>query len=408
MTSTAKIVWLICLIFVPLVGFACPDQIKVLSGSWEEGGGKFSLVVQAQDSGGEVCKVSETLRLGFAGPGRFSNEGDTAKPQAYISKNSSNRNFYYHGQSGDQITIRAGFGLADAWTENWQADFIIGGDDSSASDDSSQTQVSNSDDDYTVLSTQTEEKTFSAKTNWRIGAGQDRLVLVGSRVTFKVEDSASDKERTIYYWSFGDGAAVRGAVASHTYRYPGVYQVVVTAKDSFGREAAARVKVKVIAPTVAVNFVDQTGSVRVSNQNGEEINLGNFQLIASDQPTFVFPTDTIISVGQTIVVDQSISGLEFSPQLSLLDPTGHLVAESNLAAKAKADLTAQLVSLQARLLSAQHQLATASFKSTSVVTTKISPVLITDQEPAPTERVVTLEKTSPSPLKRLLNFFKMK
>jgi len=409
MTSIAKIVWFICLTFVPLVGLACPDKIAILPGDWENSTTRISLRVQSQNSSGGLCVPDETIRLSFPDLNADQITGQAGKLQAWIAPpKQANRNFYYHSDSlsTDQITVIATTDSGKSWQATMALADIIAGNSETSDNDSNQTETE--DDDYSVLSSQADAGSYTKSSKWQIGIGKDRLVLVGSRTTFKIEDSAGDKGGIIYYWSFGDGAAVRGAVASHTYRYPGVYQVVVTAKDSFGREAAARVKVKVIAPTVAVNFVDQTGSVRVSNQNGEEINLGNFQLIASDQPAFVFPANTIISVGQTIVIDQSISGLQFASQLSLLDPTGRLVAESNLAAKPKADLASQLVSLQARLLSAQHQLAATSFKSTGVATTKTSPALITDQEPAPTERVVTLEKTSPSPLKRLLNFFKMK
>lgn len=416
MISINKIGWLVVIWATVITPVLAQDSsctvagIAILPGNWENSGTKISLKVQSQDSSGSSCNTNETIYLTFPNSRADQITGESGgKLQAWISATKANRYFYYHSDSlnTDQITVIATTNSDKSWQATVAIADIITGNNATSDDDLNQVKTENS-DDYLVLSTQTEEKTFSAKSNWRIGAGSDRLVLVGSRVNFKVEDNAGDNQRTIYSWSFGDGAAKRGAVAGHTYNYPGVYQVVVTAKDSLGREAAARLKVKVIAPTVAVGFVGQTGSVKVSNKNGEEINLGQFRLVASDQPAFIFPPDTIIGIGQTIIVDQSISGLEFSPTLSLLDPTGRLVAESNLATKRGSDLAAQLVSLQARLLSAQNQLAAASVKSTAITTAETSPALINNQEPSLTEQVVTLGKPSVSPLKRLLNFFKMK
>ena len=403
--SKSKIIWLIALFFFPLVGLACPDQIAILVGSWEEGGGKFSLTAQAQNSSGELCKVGETLRLGFSGPGRFSNEGDTSEPQAYISKNSSNRNFYYHGSTGDVITVRAGFGTNTDWTESWQTSFTIGG--SSGNQSTTDADQISDGSDYSVFSTQAEVSSYAKSSKWQIGIGKDRSVLAGSRVAFKIDDNANN-QKAIYEWSFGDGARVRGKVASHTYRHPGTYLVVVTADNRAGQEAVARIKVKVSAPKVAVAFLDSTGSVKLANKNGEEINLGSFSLIADEQKPFVFPADTIIGVGQEIVVDESVSGLAHSDYLVLFDPTGRVVAESGLAADKREEATAKLEQLQSHLQAAQIQLAavTAGRRAVSASAPPLPPTAEPELSPA-LNRTVTLTKPDSSPLKRLLNLFKL-
>ena len=402
--SKSKIIWLVALFFFPLVGLACPDKIAILPGSWEEGGGKFSLTAQAQDSSGELCKVGETLRLGFSGPGRFSNEGDTSEPQTYISKNSSNRNFYYHGSTGDAITIRAGFGTADAWTESWRADFTIG----NSSNNQSTTETENEDDDsYSILSTQAETSAFSAKKNWQIGIGKDRSVLAGSRVAFKIDDNAAASQQAIYQWSFGDGARVRGKVASHTYRHPGTYLVVVTADNRAGQEAVARVKVKVSAPKVAVSFLDLTGSVKLANKNGEEINLGSFSLIADEQKPFVFPADTIIGVGQEVVIDESISGLAHGDYLVLFDPTGRVVAESGLAALKREEATAKLEQLQSSLRETENRLAARATSNRLAAVSAPSANPPSLAEASNTLNTIVLEREGDSLLSWLRKLFKL-
>jgi hypothetical protein len=402
--NKSKIIWLIAAFFFPLVASACPDQLAVLPGSWDEGNGKFSLTVQAQDSSGELCKVGETLRLGFSGPGRFSNEGDTSEPQAYISKNSSNRNFYYHGSTGDTITIRAGFGTATDWTESWQTSFTIGNNSNNQLiTDADQTS---DDSDYSVFSTQAEVSSFATKKNWQIGIGKDRSVLAGSRVAFKIDDNANNQQ-AIYQWSFGDGARVRGKVASHTYRHPGTYLVVVTADNRAGQEAVARIKVKVSAPKVAVSFLDSTGSVKLANKNGEEINLGSFSLTADGQKPFVFPADTIIGVGQEIVIDESISGLAYDDYLVLFDPTGRVVAESGLAALKREEAMAKLEQLQSSLREAQTTLASTQVNQRLVAVSAPSANPPSLAEASNTPNTIVLEREGDSLLSWLRKLFKL-
>jgi hypothetical protein len=53
-------------------------------------------------------------------------------------------------------------------------------------------------------------------------------------------------------WAFGDGGAGSTAVAYHTYRDPGVYNVVVTATDPGGETASATVPVTVLADSLLI------------------------------------------------------------------------------------------------------------------------------------------------------------
>lgn len=61
-----------------------------------------------------------------------------------------------------------------------------------------------------------------------------------------------------YAWDWGDGEATAGVRASHQYRAPGVYRVVVTATDDAGREwqRVREVEVRAAAPRAAEIDVD--------------------------------------------------------------------------------------------------------------------------------------------------------
>jgi len=293
--------------------------------------------------------------------------------------------------SSPVITIIAGSGSG-----------VTSGD---SNDDS--TDQTSDDSDYSVFSTQVEVSSYTKSSKWQIGIGKDRSVLAGARVAFKIDDNAAASQQAIYQWSFGDGARVRGKVASHTYRHPGTYLVVVTADNRAGQEAVARVKVKVSAAKVAVSFLDSTGSVKLANKNGEEINLGSFSLTADEQKPFVFPADTIIGVGQEIVVDESISGLEFGAHLALFDPTGRVVAESGLAADKREETMVKLEQLQSSLREVQIQLAarTTSNRLAAVSAPSANPPSLAGA--SNTLNTIVLEREGDSLLSWLRKLFKL-
>jgi len=64
-------------------------------------------------------------------------------------------------------------------------------------------------------------------------------------VTFNASKS-TDPDGTIakYQWSFGDGASGSGKIVTHTYRNPGIYNIMLTVTDDQGATASASGKVE--------------------------------------------------------------------------------------------------------------------------------------------------------------------
>lgn len=102
-------------------------KIAIIAGpkDWVQTDTKTPYTVQAQDSAGVKCAVSETLRLSFesSAGGAFTGKDGTKPALASIYKGDANRNFYYQHAAGasDVITIKAGYGTdKDNWSVVWE------------------------------------------------------------------------------------------------------------------------------------------------------------------------------------------------------------------------------------------------------------------------------------------------
>jgi PKD repeat protein len=105
-----------------------------------------------------------------------------------------------------------------------------------------------------------------------------------------------------YFWNFGDGSEATGERVSHTYVFPGEYQVVLNGYSGLGREAVSRTTVKVTEPAISITEVNlNNGYVSLKNLSTYETNLFGWNL-GCGVTAFAFPRDTIIVAGGEIKI----------------------------------------------------------------------------------------------------------
>lgn len=178
--------------------------------------------------------------------------------------------------------------------------------------------------------------------NWEITAGRPRRVLVGVPVIFEVGTIAgSPLGSRSYTWVFGDGASFFGPTSIHTYRFPGVYQVVVNAQAT-ELKAVARTTVTVEAPQLSIEPIGPAAA-KITNHQPIEVNLGGFRIAAGPTTLLIIPTDTIIAgrtgVIMSLPVESAINPKDNRP-LTILSPTGDPVATTLVIQESSADPTA--------------------------------------------------------------------
>jgi hypothetical protein len=215
--------------------------------------------------------------------------------------------------------------------------------------------------------------TADAKIDFQISAGRDRLTSVGNNIVFQVEATKLQNvsEQNIYYdWSFGDGATSQGKIVSHQYSFPGEYTVVVNGIAS-DKQAVSRVVVKVISPEISISKV--SGGLSVTNKSKTEFNLEGWR-INSNNKDFVFPKDTIILAGKTIIFDDKVTGI-YSENVSLQNPLGKILATTNYVNTT----TTNIASIQNQINEVKDKLVKIS--STKVSSSTVKKVVKIAQKP---------------------------
>lgn len=286
------------------------------------------ITMQAQDSGGNPFQTPETIDLEFvstSGTGEFL--GSTGNPVTKtMSKNTSNRTFYYKDSTEGNfvLTVKA-TGRESGKTWEVSQNIFVGDSGSPAilSANTTSTQSTSSGGSSSYVSTQlgsTQNMVLD------ISAGADRLVTVGTPITFQ----ANIKKNTVqnagldFAWSFGDANVGVGKMVTHTYKYPGDYVAVLraTAGDIY---SISRVKVRVIEPTI--NLYEYSDYIELHNGTNQEINLFNWKL-TSEGKGFVFQADTIILPNSKITVDRGMMRMKGEKDgiAKLFDANGNILS----------------------------------------------------------------------------------
>ncbi len=277
--------------------YAAPARVVFLTEPLRVEPGELSetLTIQTQTDDGEPVKVDETFDLEFvstSATGEFLNsEGEPVS--LVMSRNSSNRNFYYRDSASGSVTLvvtltgrtsgvvletsqAIGVGQAPAVTgETAGSGETTSGSSRSLSSHTSPPELSK----------------LAEKHEFKIGAGRPRLVMVNSPVWFRAAIESPPGRRPEIIWSFGDGFGLRGESVTHTYQAPGHYTVVARGR-LVNDEVSSRTTVEVVAPEVRV-VTDGQGKLFLENRGTQELNLGGWRLLVDDKELSVAP-ETIL------------------------------------------------------------------------------------------------------------------
>jgi hypothetical protein len=152
------------------------------------------------------------------------------------------------------------------------------------------------------------------------------MALVGSPIKFDAKYNITKNQCVpIFNWSYGDGFSGSGKEVSHTYKFPGEYQVVLNSVCG-DYSAVSRTIVKVILPNIEITKLD-TGDLEILNKGENDINIGNYKVIGTPN-IFNFAEDTIITSKNKIIISKNDLGFvgPTSSTIHLLNPSGGEVA----------------------------------------------------------------------------------
>jgi len=124
-------------------------------------------------------------------------------------------------------------------------------------------------------------------------------------------------------WSFGDGSAAEGTRATKTYRYPGTYAVVATARD--GAATAERtLVVTVTAAAVRVSALSGDG-ITLTNASSSPVDLSGWRIV-TDKGQFRIPEGMRLLPDAKVLIPFTIMNLPVCLTAELLYPDGTIAA----------------------------------------------------------------------------------
>ena len=249
-----------------------------------------------------------------------------------MSKNTANRTFYYKDSTEGVFAITINARGRDTGIElSANQKIIVSPDSSQNSGLNSYGEVLGVSDGLSSYSPSSQSsagndtRVSSLSSRLEILVGNDRVTSPGSPIWFQATVKKNTTlSSTELNWSFGDGNVGVGPLVSHSYKYPGDYVVVLSAKagDIF---SVSRLKVKVAESSILVS--DGGEYLEITNNGNTEINLFNWR-IENNGKGFVFQPNTIILPHFSVRFDKSLlkmKGYDNSLGISLKNSLGEAV-----------------------------------------------------------------------------------
>ncbi len=310
------------------------------------------ITIQVQDLSGNEQKANETIYFNLisSGNGEFSSNKDTWKPLAtlpsdfsassvYIASSSVKRTFYYKGLSEGNhvITVFAksksgkSFGsIIQSINIGNQVTTPSNGEDPIIKPNTSNTGSNNTIPDGISLHSSEEglSNYNDGSSLLEVSAGRERITYIGVPVEFVAKyrvDKSIVGINPNFRWSFGDGISTDGEKVVHSYKFLGEYDVVLNAEIGDTR-SVSRTTVNVLSPDVSIKTLID-GDIEVKNNGKVEINLGGW-VINVLFSRFVFPKDTIVGFGKSIILSKDNTKIivKNNDLLILANPSGGKVA----------------------------------------------------------------------------------
>ena len=299
-----------------------------------------ALTVQARTAAGDATPISQTACLALSSSsatGRFSSSASTwnAITVLTMSKNTTNKNFYYQDSSegSHTITVRLAFKpesesrACSAWPlSEWGTTLdasqvmTIGVQAQSNTQNTSSAAQASTTTQTQSQTTQTTPQTVTPPVSSYVppplqtlfaDAGADRVEIVGADTVFR--GRAYTRAQTLvenvrYVWNFGDGTTAEGESVQHHYNFPGRYAVTLTVAQD--RNSGADRLIVTAEPARLGFVVHDDGSVEIVNNAGRDLDLSHW-IVAKGYQRFMLPDESYLLAGASLRISQKT--LAFMP-----------------------------------------------------------------------------------------------
>ena len=304
-----------------------------------------AITVQASSA---VTQTTCLLVSSNSSTGQFSSSATSwnAVSAVTMSKNSSNRTFYYKDSTEGSYTFTVKVApkpdsvSSSCTTWSGAAAAVQSTITQAVTIGSGGTQVQSQDQTQTQTATDTSSQTQTQVTTTSGGVGPP---LITAQITTDTTTAAGAGTRFVgaafgatgeplsgarYVWNFGDGATGEGSSVLHTYEYPGVYDVELSVGYNYS-SATARASVAVKAPKVAL-VLQADDSLVVANMATQDLSIGEW-ILSSGKNSFRIPPDTLVHAQGGVRFSPAVMGFAASTDAVLSFANGKVAATSTIA-----------------------------------------------------------------------------
>src|SRR3989344_7054360 len=159
-------------------------------------------------------------------------------------------------------------------------------------------------------------------------------------IPLALEGKAMQDERQLYhgrfFWNFGDGDFREVKVTNtdkftHTYFYPGDYDVILDYYPNFFADtpaASQKITVKVVKASVSISQVgnEKDFFIELTNNDSNAADISNWTILSATK-IFKIPRNTVLAPKKKIIISPKITGFTIADRstLKLVGPAGEAV-----------------------------------------------------------------------------------
>jgi PKD domain len=289
--------------------------------------------VQTQNTTGTAEPVSETNDVTFSSSsptGEFLNSTGNAVTKT-MSKNTSSRTFFYRDSAtgeyvltigikgrdtGKSFTATQSIKITNTSSDNTNTTATTTGNGGTTATTTQTTSTATTTQTTTATSTNTVTNNtdlsahsgtvsityITPELDLKVDAGRHRISITKNPIEFdaKTSELSNYTSNAKYTWTFGDGRSDTGKKVTHTYLFPGEYNVVLNV-DALDKHAVSRTVVKVINPEVEIIDIQKgmDGYVELRNNSTYEVNVGGW-IIDAGSTKVEIARDTIITPNTSV------------------------------------------------------------------------------------------------------------
>src|SRR3989338_1756946 len=151
--------------------------------------------------------------------------------------------------------------------------------------------------------------------------------IAGAEILFEGKAFGFDGKEIIaqrYIWSFGDGDFANGRKVSHTFKFPGIYQISLNVlSGEFSASAYDSLEIMPSELSISEAGPEKDSWIEIKNRGPKRVEIAGW-IVEAFGKNFAFPSGTFMAANSFLVLTEEISGINLldAGEILLKYPSG--------------------------------------------------------------------------------------